>query len=206
MRCGPQRQPPKKAVVSCMDSPAIEPTILSRQLFQTARSRERPRSKSRRRVHPERVVRLELLVPMPRAHDLHPREDRGQSSTENGSTLAPSQHGRARFPPERGRRVGSRSYDSPSYSPAIRCSSKYLQPLLVGHVGETGGPGQIVGSARDKSMTLGVSTDAECITAGAVALSDFAAAKFTEAVSARLVSNNRRCFMAASSRGVPLVA
>ena len=48
---------------------------------------------------------------MPRDHDLHPREDRGQSSLGMASTLAPSQHGRARFPPERGRRVGSRSYE-----------------------------------------------------------------------------------------------
>src|SRR4029077_21041387 len=95
------------------------------------------------------------------------------------------------------KRIGS-TPTQPSYSSAIRCSSKYLQLLLVGDVGEIEGTGQVVGSARDKSMTLGVSTNAECIAIGDLSLARLAAETFTEAASARLVSMNRRCFMAAS--------
>ena len=60
------------------------------------------------------------------------------------------------------------------------------------------GTGQVVGSARDKSMTLGLSTKAECITTAGCSLVGIAAATFTEAVSTKLTSSNRRCFMAAS--------
>ena len=57
--------------------------------------------------------------------------------------------------------------------------------------GETGGTGQVVGSARDKSMTLGVSTNAECITTRDLSLTGSAAATFTEAASVRLVSSSK---------------